>query len=151
MSDPTETPDQRPDRPSQTLLQRPESLDGTTYKIKTPFTEHAFYVTINDILVDGRRRPFEIFINSKNMENFAWVVALTRVISAVFRREGDVTFLVEELRSIFDPQGGYFKPGGKRMPSLVAEIGDCLENHLIKIGLVSPPEDATSKDARRPA
>ncbi len=136
--------------PFRPLLQRPESLEGATYKIKPP-NSHAFYVTINDILIDGRRRPFEIFINSKNMENFSWVVALTRVISAVFRREGDVTFLVEELQSIFDPQGGYFKPGGKRMPSLVAEIGDCLKNHLIKIGLVSFPEDAPSKDARSPA
>ena len=151
MTGTTQETDSKSISPCQSLLQRPDSLEGTTYKIKTPFTEHAFYVTINDILVDGHRRPFELFINSKNMENFAWVVALTRVISAVFRREGDVTFLVEELGSIFDPQGGYFKPGGKRMPSLVAEIGDCLENHLIKIGVVSPPEDTTSKETRRPA
>lgn len=122
------------------LLQRPESLEGATYKIKTPFNEHAFYVTINNILVDGQLRPFEIFINSKNMENFAWVVALTRVISAVLRREGDLTFLVEELRSIFDAHGGYFKPGGKLMPSIVAEIGDCLEKHMIKIGLIQPAQ-----------
>ncbi len=136
--------------PTRPLIQRPEMLEGATYKIKPP-NSHAFYVTINDILIDGRRRPFEIFINSKNMKNFAWVVALTRVISAVFRREGDVTFLVEELRSIFDPQGGYFKPGGKRMPSLVAEIGDCLEKHLIKIGVVVSSQNTTAHDARSPA
>jgi hypothetical protein len=122
------------------LLQRPDVLDGSTHKIKTPHSDHAFYVTINDILLDGQRRPFEIFINSKNMENFDWVVALTRIISAVFRQGGDVTFLVEELKTIADGQGGYFKTGGKRMPSLVAEVGECLENHLIQIGIIDPQD-----------
>jgi hypothetical protein len=132
------------------LLQRPDMLDGSTYKIKTPTSEQALYVTINDISVDGHRRPFEIFINSKNMENFAWVVALTRVLSAVFRREEDVTFMVEELKSIFDGHGGYFKPGGVKMPSVVAEIGGCLEKHMIKIGMIIPSQDA-DKEKRRPA
>ncbi|MBF0437139.1 MAG: hypothetical protein HQL77_17475 [Magnetococcales bacterium] len=122
------------------LPPRPEVLDGTTYKIKTPNSEHAFYVTINDILIDGKQRPFEIFINSKSMESLEWVVALTRVLSATFRREENAVFLVEELRSIFDARGGYFKPGGKRMPSIVAEIGDCLERHLAKTGIISSPE-----------
>ncbi|MBF0423307.1 MAG: hypothetical protein HQL73_09980, partial [Magnetococcales bacterium] len=106
------------------LPHRPDVLDGTTYKIKTPNSEHTFYVTINDILIDGKRRPFEIFINSKSMESLEWMVALTRVLSATFRREENAVFLVDELRSIFDAKGGYFKPGGKRMPSIVAEIGD---------------------------
>jgi hypothetical protein len=113
-------------------LERPEMLLGSTYKIKTPLTEHALYVTINDVILNPGtehelRRPFEIFINSKNMDHFQWIVALTRIISAVFRKGGDVTFLVEELRSVFDPRGGYFKKGGKYMPSLVAEIGDAIE------------------------
>ena len=121
-------------------LERPEMLLGSTYKIKTPLSEHALYVTINDILLNAgtqheQRRPFEIFINSKNMEHFQWIVALTRIISAVFRKGGDVTFLVEELRSVFDPGGGYFKKGGKYMPSLVAEIGDAIECHMRMIGL----------------
>jgi hypothetical protein len=147
MNPATKKPNQPPKNSTQQLLQRPESLDGSTYKInKTPFSNHAFYVTINDITINGRRRPFEMFVNSKNMENFDWVVALTRVISAIFRREEDVTFMVEELKSIFDGQGGYFKPGGKRMPSVVAEIGECLEKHMIKIGLVEP-----SQENRRPA
>ncbi|MBF0144983.1 MAG: TSCPD domain-containing protein [Magnetococcales bacterium] len=124
----------------QPLLKRPTELEGSTYRIRTPLSEHALYVTINDIMVNGKRRPFEIFINSKNMENFAWIVALTRILSAVFRHGGDATFLVEELRSVFDPRGGYFKPGGKYMPSLVAEIGECIENHLMKIGIIKPPE-----------
>ncbi|MBF0148370.1 MAG: hypothetical protein HQL85_19625, partial [Magnetococcales bacterium] len=123
-----------------------ETLDGTTYKIKTPNSEHAFYVTINDILIDGKRRPFEIFINSKSIESLEWMVALTRVLSAMFRRAENAVFLVEELQSIFDARGGYFKPGGKRMPSIVAEIGDCLERHLIKIGVIASPERE-----RRPA
>ena len=118
------------------LLKRPAELDGKTYKIKTPLSEHAMYVTINDIMVDGKRRPFEIFINSKNMENFSWIVALTRTMSAVFRHGGDASFLVEELRSVFDPRGGYFKPGGKWMPSLIAEIGGVLERHLVGIGMI---------------
>ena len=118
------------------LLKRPQELDGKTYKIKTPQSEHAMYVTINDILVDGKRRSFEIFINSKSMDNFAWIVALTRTMSAVFRHGGDVSFLVDELRSVFDPRGGYFKPGGKWMPSLIAEIGDVLERHLNGIGMM---------------
>jgi len=122
-------------------LERPEMLVGSTYKIKTPLSEHALYVTINDIILNSGtqhelRRPFEIFINSKNMDHFQWIVALTRIISAVFRKGGDVTFLVEELRSVFDPRGGYFKKGGKYMPSLVAEIGDAIECHLRMIGML---------------
>jgi len=122
-------------------LERPELLEGSTYKIKTPLTEHALYVTINDIVLNPdtpheRRRPFEIFVNSKDMAHFQWVVALTRVISAVFRKGGDCTFLVEELHSVFDPRGGYFKKG-KYTPSLVAELGDVIERHLKKIGLIA--------------
>jgi len=122
-------------------LERPEMLLGSTYKIKTPLDDHAMYVTINDIVLNAgteheQRRPFEIFINSKNMDHFQWIVALTRIISAVFRKGGDVTFLVEELRSVFDPRGGYFKKGGKYMPSLVAEIGDAIECHMRMIGLL---------------
>lgn len=122
-------------------LERPEMLFGSTYKVKTPLSEHALYVTINDVILNAGtehelRRPFEIFINSKNMDHFQWIVALTRIISAVFRKGGDVTFLVEELRSVFDPRGGYFKKGGKYMPSLVAEIGDAIECHLRMIGLI---------------
>lgn len=133
----------------QPLMKRPVELRGSTYKIKTPLSEHALYVTINDINVNGKRRPFEIFINSKNMENFAWIVALTRVISAVFRHAGDATFLVEELRSVFDPRGGYFKPGGKYMPSLVAEIGECLERHMTTIGILKPAEVSEELQAKR--
>ena len=122
-------------------LERPEMLLGSNYKIKTPLSEHSLYVTINDVILNQgteheQRRPFEIFINSKNMEHFQWIVALTRIISAVFRKGGDVTFLVEELRSVFDPKGGYFKKGGKYMPSLVAEIGDAIECHMRMIGLL---------------
>ncbi|MBF0438735.1 MAG: TSCPD domain-containing protein [Magnetococcales bacterium] len=135
----------------QPVLRRPDDLEGTTYKIKTPLSEHALYVTINDILVNGKRRPFEIFINSKNMDNFAWIVALTRVLSAVFRHGGDATFLVEEMRSVFDPRGGYFKPGGKYMPSLVAEIGECIERHLTKIGMIPPVDLSPELLAKRQA
>jgi hypothetical protein len=126
-------------------LDRPEMLVGSTYKIKTPLSDHALYITINDIVLNPdtdheQRRPFEIFINSKNLEHFQWVVALTRVISAVFRKGGDVTFLVEELKAVFDPQGGYFKSGGRFMPSLVAEIGDAIEAHMKSIGLIQTEE-----------
>lgn len=126
-------------------LARPEMLLGSTYKIKTPLSEHALYVTINDVVLNQGtpnelRRPFEIFINSKNMDHFQWIVALTRIVSAVFRKGGDVTFLVEELRSVFDPKGGYFKKGGKYMPSLVAEIGDAIECHMRMIGLLQDEE-----------
>ena len=122
-------------------VERPDMLLGSTYKVKTPLSEHSLYVTINDIVLNPGtehelRRPFEIFINSKNMYHFQWIVALTRIVSAVFRKGGDVTFLVEELRSVFDPRGGYFKKGGKFMPSLVAEIGDVIEHHLRKIGML---------------
>ncbi len=125
-------------------LSRPDKLVGNTYKIKTPVTEHALYITINDVVMNAgtpqeHRRPFEIFINSKNMEHFQWIVALTRVMSAVFRKGGDVTFLVEELRSVFDPSGGYFKKGGKYIPSLVAEIGEVVEQHLQEIGMLKKP------------
>ncbi len=122
-------------------LERPEMLLGSTYKIKTPQSEHALYITINDVLLNQgteheMRRPYEIFINSKNMDHFQWIVALTRIISAVFRKGGDVTFLVDELRSVFDPRGGYFKKGGKYKPSLVCEIGDAIECHMKMIGMI---------------
>ena len=126
-------------------VSRPEELAGSTYKIKTPMSDHALYLTINDIVLNQGtnhelRRPFEVFINSKNMDHFQWIVALTRVISAVFRKGGDCTFLVEELKAVFDPQGGYFKPGGRFMPSLVAEIGWAIEDHLQKIGMMTKVE-----------
>ena len=121
---------------------RPEQLPGTTYRIKTPLSDHALYITINNIVLNAGTpnescRPFEIFINSKSMEHFQWIVALTRIISAVFRKGGEIAFLVEELRSVFDPKGGYFKKGGRFMPSLVAEIGDVLEQHLIGLGVMT--------------
>ena len=122
-----------------------EALEGSTYKIKTPLDDHAMYVTINDIILNlgtehEQRRPFEIFINSKNMDHFQWIVALTRLMSAVFRKGGDVTFLAEELQAVFDPRGGYFKPGGKFMPSIIADIGAVIEHHLQKIGLMEKEE-----------
>ena len=126
-------------------IERPDFLLGTTYKIKPPVAEHAMYITINDILLNEgtdheSRQPYEVFINSKSMEHFQWVIALTRVVSAVFRKGGDVTFLVEELRSVYDPNGGYFKKGGVFMPSLVAEIGAVIEKHLKAIGLIESEE-----------
>lgn len=126
-------------------LERPDMLLGSTYKIKTPLSEHALYITINDVVLNQgtaheHRRPYEIFINSKNMDHFQWIVALTRIVSAVFRKGGDVTFLVDELRSVFDPQGGYFKKGGRYMPSLVAEIGDAIECHMKMIGMIKHTE-----------
>jgi hypothetical protein len=112
-----------------------------TYKIKSPLFEHALYVTINDVVLNAgtpfeQRRPFEIFINSKNMDHFQWIVALTRIMSAVFRKGGDCTFLVEEMKAVFDPRGGYLKKGGIYMPSIVAEIGGVVERHLISIGMM---------------
>jgi hypothetical protein len=126
-------------------LERPEALVGATYKIKSPLVEHAMYVTINDIVLNPGtahelRRPFEVFINSKNMDHFQWVVAITRIMSAVFRKGGDVTFLVDEMKAVFDPRGGYFKAGGVYMPSIVAEIGSCVEEHLKTIGMIVDPE-----------
>ena len=129
-------------------LDRPERITGSTYKVKTPVTEHALYITINDVIMNEgtdqeHRRPFEIFVNSKNMEHFQWIVGLTRVMSAVFRKGGDLTFLIEELESVFDPNGGYYKKGGKYVPSLVAELGQVLEEHLQNIGMlkVTEPEE----------
>ena len=133
-------------------IKRPDELRGYTYKIKTPLTDHAMYITINNIVLNKgtehqQEYPFEIFINSKNMEQFQWILALTRVISAVFRKGGDATFLVDELKQVFDPQGGYFKKGGKFMPSLVAEIGDVLETHMKKIGLIKDEEHSAEMQA----
>ena len=126
-------------------IERPEVLIGSTYKIKSPLVEHAMYVTINDIVLNAgteheQRRPFEVFINCKSMEHFPWIVALTRIMSAVFRKGGDVTFLVEEMKAVFDPRGGYFKAGGVYMPSLVAELGCIIEDHLKTIGMLHDPE-----------
>lgn len=117
-------------------LDRPEELEGSTYKIKWPDSEHALYITVNDLVVGGHRRPFEVFINSKNMEHFAWTVALTRMISAVFRRGGDVSFVVEELKAVFDPRGGAWM-GGKYIPSILAAIGGVIEQHLVATGFIA--------------
>jgi ribonucleoside-diphosphate reductase alpha chain len=117
-------------------LDRPNELEGNTYKVKWPDSEHAIYITINDIVLNGHRRPFEVFINSKNMEHFAWTVALTRMISAVFRRGGDVSFVVEELKAVFDPRGGAWM-GGKYIPSILAAIGGVIEQHLVATGFIA--------------
>jgi len=116
-------------------LDRPQSLEGATYKLKWPVSEHAIYITINDIIIAGHRRPFEVFINSKNMEHYAWTVALTRMISAVFRRGGDVSFVVEELKAVFDPRGGAWMEG-RYVPSILAAIGGVIERHLVEIGFI---------------
>ena len=127
-------------------LERPNKLIGSTYKLKTPdhVSEHAMYITINDIVLNEGtenelRRPFEVFINSKNLEHYQWIVALTLIMSAVFRKGGDITFLVDELRSVFDPRGGYWNKG-KYMPSIIAEIGEVIEKHLIDIGMLKSNE-----------
>ena len=120
-------------------LERAQSLPGFTYKLKWPDSDHAIYVTLNDIIQDGRRRPFEIFINSKNLEHYAWTVALTRMISAVFRRGGDVSFVVEELKAVFDPRGGQWMDG-RYVPSLLAAIGGVIERHMIDTGFITPAE-----------
>jgi ribonucleoside-diphosphate reductase alpha chain len=127
-------------------LDRPEDLPGKTYKIKWPGSDHAIYITINDVMQDGRRRPFEIFINSKNMEHYAWTVALTRMISAVFRRGGDVSFVVEELKAVFDPRGGQWMDG-RYVPSLLAAIGGVIERHLIEIGFLNPADSPRIAEA----
>ena len=126
-------------------VKRPDFLLGSTYKIKPPVSEHALYITINDIILNEdtdheARRPYEVFINSKSMEHYQWVIALTRVISAVFRKGGDITFLIEELSSVYDPNGGYYKKGGVYMPSLVAEISSVIEKHMKTIGLIETEE-----------
>jgi len=129
-------------------LDRPATLPGRTYKLRWPESEHAIYITINDVVRDGRRRPFEIFINSKNMEHYAWTLALTRMISAVFRRGGDVSFVVEELKAVFDPRGGAWL-GGKYVPSLLAAIGAVIERHMIDIGfLQGAAETVKERQAR---
>jgi ribonucleoside-diphosphate reductase alpha chain len=129
-------------------LSRPEELPGKTYKIRWPENEHALYITVNDIIQDGRRRPFEIFINSKNMEHYAWTVGLTRMISAVFRRGGDVSFVVEELKAVFDPRGGAWMEG-RYVPSLLAAIGDVIERHMIDIGFMPAKRSATPELTER--
>jgi len=127
-------------------LDRPEELPGRTYKIKWPGSDHAIYITINDVVQDSRRRPFEIFINSKNMEHYAWTVALTRMISAVFRRGGDVSFVVEELKAVFDPRGGQWMEG-RYVPSLLAAIGGVIERHLVEIGFLAPADQPRIAEA----
>jgi hypothetical protein len=134
-------------------IKRPEMLIGSTYKIKPPVSDHALYITINDILLNKDseyeiRRPFEVFVNSKNMEFYSWIVALTRVISAVFRKGGDCTFLVEELKAVFDPKGGYYQRGtGIFMPSVVADIGHVIETHLKTLDMLPPTEIDTHQQA----
>ena len=129
------------------LMVRPEKMLGATYKLRWPDSEHAMYVTVNDIEQDGVRRPFEVFVNSKNLEHYAWVVALTRMISAVFRRGGEVAFVAEELKQVFDPRGGQWT-NGRYVGSLVAAIGDVIERHMIDTGFLTPAEPNVSKAAK---
>ena len=136
------------------LLERDDVLVGSTYKIKTPHSEHAMYITINDVVVNKgkdseHRRPFEVFINTKNMEHYMWIVTMTRIMSAIFRKGGDVTFLVEELKAVFDPRGGYYKRGGKYMPSIVAEIGEVIQQHMVAIGMMEGQLRTAELEAKR--
>jgi ribonucleoside-diphosphate reductase alpha chain len=128
------------------LIVRAEKLVGATYKLRWPDSEHALYITINDIEQDGARRPFEIFVNSKNLEHYAWVIALTRMISAVFRRGGEVGFVADELKQVFDPRGGQWS-AGRYVPSLVAAIGDIIERHMIDTGFLPQPERPAMRNA----
>ncbi|MCB5411895.1 adenosylcobalamin-dependent ribonucleoside-diphosphate reductase [Pseudogemmobacter faecipullorum] len=132
-----------------TPLPRPATLSGETYKIRWPGSEHALYITINDIAEAGQRRPFELFINSKNMENFAWTVALTRMISAVFRRGGDVSFVVGELKAVFDPRGGAWIEGSY-IPSILAAIGGVIEQHMIATGFITAERPGPVPGEARP-
>lgn len=131
-------------------LERPQALEGSTYKLKWPDSEHAIYLTVNDTIVGGRRRPFEVFINSKNMEHYAWTLALTRMISAVFRRGGDVSFVVEELKAVFDPRGGAWVQG-KYIPSILAAIGGVIERHMISIGFLEGEGQGLKSDPKAEA
>jgi ribonucleoside-diphosphate reductase alpha chain len=128
------------------LMVRPEKMVGATYKLRWPDSEHAMYVTVNDIELDGARRPFEVFVNSKNLEHYAWVVALTRMISAVFRRGGEVAFVAEELKQVFDPRGGQWMHG-RYVGSLVAAIGDIIERHMIETGFLARESAPSLKSA----
>ncbi len=133
-------------------LERPGMLRGSTYKIKTPISDHAMYITINDIVLNPgtefeKYRPYEIFINSKNLDHYQWIVALTRVMSSVFRKGGDVAFLVEELKAVFDPKGGYWQSGGTFMPSIIAELGYVVEKHLQSIGMI--PKEKLDKHQKK--
>ena len=128
-------------------LDRPQTLEGNTYKLKWPNSEHAIYVTVNDLVINGARRPFEVFINSKNMEHFAWTVGLTRMISAVFRRGGDVSFVVEELKAVFDPRGGAWVQG-KYIPSILAAIGGVIEQHMVATGFLAGEGMALKADPK---
>ena len=138
--------------PEPALADRSEALQGTTYKLKWPDSAHAVYVTINNSIdADGARRPFEIFINSKNMEHYAWTLGLTRMISAVFRRGGDVSFVAEELKAVFDPRGGAWMQG-RYVPSLLAAIGGVIERHLGPAEPVLPlPDPAPGAESHRRA
>ncbi len=129
-------------------LTRPEALGGRTYKLRWPESEHAIYITVNDVIQDGRVRPFEVFINSKNLDHYAWTVALTRMISAVFRRGGDVAFVVEELKAVFDPRGGHWM-GGRYVPSLLAAIGETIERHMVDIGFLPDPRGEATPAAEK--
>jgi ribonucleoside-diphosphate reductase alpha chain len=146
-TEPKAAPAHAPDVPAAEPLDRPAELEGATYKLKWPDSEHAIYITINDITVGGQRRPFEIFINSKNMEHYAWTVALTRMISAVFRRGGDVSFVVEELKAVFDPRGGAWMEG-RYIPSILAAIGGVIERHMVAIGFLTAEGTALKSDPR---
>ncbi len=121
--------------PNHSPIPRPGKLAGSTYKLRWLDAKHAIYITINDIEEAGQRRPFEVFISSANMEHFSWVVALTRMISAVFRRGGEVAFVAEELKGIFDPRGGQWS-GGRYVPSLIAAIGGIIEQHMLETGFL---------------
>lgn len=122
------------------MVSRPKELDGKTYKLKSPLTENAIYITINHIVIDQKKYPFEIFINTKSLENQQWIITLTRLISAIFRQHttfhNDITFMIRELKSVFDPSGGYISKN-RKIPSLVAEIGDVIEKHLIGLGTIT--------------
>ncbi|MCI3135313.1 adenosylcobalamin-dependent ribonucleoside-diphosphate reductase [Phenylobacterium aquaticum] len=136
--------------PAAQLPPRPDALGGATYKIRWPQSAHAVYVTLNDVEDGEGRRPFEIFVNSKNMEHYAWTLGLTRMISAVFRRGGDVSFVADELQAVFDPCGGAWVDG-RYVPSLPAAIGGVIARHLGREPLQAAPAGVSTEGGPAPA
>jgi ribonucleoside-diphosphate reductase alpha chain len=132
--------DDEPTAPPIVTYDRPAEMDGTTYKIKPVGIDCAMYITINNCLMpDGSLRPLEMFINSKHTAHHQWITAMTRMVSAVFRKPGAIDFAIEELEEVFDPAGGYWVDG-KMVPSLVAHVGMVLRKHCEKIGIIAVKE-----------
>jgi len=109
---------------------RPDIVPGNTHKVKWPTTGDNIYITVTN--VDGE--PLELFIKHQDSSIGEWTDALSRMVTGVMRRGGDLRFIVDQLSKVGSTSGGAFVDGVYR-PSVVAAIAGVVEKEFKSLGV----------------